>query len=104
MKSLIIPVGSPAVHPELLCGDTESYQIEQSSNPAVEGVLIISVLDIFSQHVDVGVRFFLQANVLDESHTDRGKMLSFDPFLTDYILPSDVEEDAHHRELDNPPG
>ena len=75
LKSLIIPVGSPAVHPELLCGDTESYQIEQSSNPAVEGVLIISVLDIFSQHVDVGVRFFLQTNVLDESHTDGGNVI-----------------------------
>ena len=64
-----IPVGSPAIHPELLCGDTESNQIEQGSNPAVEGVLIVAILDIFPQCLKVGVGFFLQTDVLDESHT-----------------------------------
>ena len=69
-SSTIVPMGSPTVHPELLGGDTESDQIEKSSNPTVEGVLIITVFDISFQHPYVGVRLFLQLNVFDESNTD----------------------------------
>ena len=72
-------MGSPAVHPELLGRDTESDQIEQSGNPTVEGVLIVTRLDVSSQCLYVGVGFFLQLNVLDESNTD-GKSLLISSF------------------------
>jgi len=77
-------VGAAVVHPELLGGDAEGHQVQQRSNPAVEGILLVALVHVPSQLVHIRV-LLIEGNVLDQGHT------------------VDVEEDTHEGELHDPP-
>lgn len=79
------PVGCSAVHPELLCREAKGHKIQESCNPTVLCILNIALVHVCPELLHAGV-LLLQVDVLDESHA------------------SDVEEDPHEGELEDPPG
>ena len=78
----ISPVGSPAVHPELLRGEAQRDEVQQGGYPAVLGVLLVTPIHRRLQLLN-GVVLLLEGDVLNQGDT------------------SDVKEDAHERELDD---
>ena len=67
MDRILDAVSGPVVHPELLHGHAEGDKVEQSRDPAIEGVLHVAGVQIALQFVHVFVRL-LERDVLDEGH------------------------------------
>ena len=73
----MLPVGSPAVHPELLGREAQGNQVQEGCNPAILSILYISHVYVPPQIFYVVILLLGQRNILNQSHA------------------VDVEEDSH---------